>query len=197
VGFNSSGTEALVEFHIDSAAAEATSETMLLEKTGADWRVALRHVEREATSGEWTGAKCEAGDAPSAAPTRAEIEKLVGEIDIVRVGASRVFRGRTDTVRVRLNALSASRTNPAERAANATVLDATGEPDDKIAATLSFTQNAATITFGPPRITIDGWYEEYRILRTDARGFVGTWFTETGPTIPWRGYFCARSARAR
>ncbi|MGH7603767.1 MAG: hypothetical protein ACRENK_07200 [Gemmatimonadaceae bacterium] len=23
-------------------------------------------------------------------------------------------------------------------------------------------------------------------------GFFGAWLTETGPTIPWKGYFCAR-----
>jgi hypothetical protein len=197
VGFNSRGTEALVEFHVDSARAAPESETALLKKNGASWRVALRHVEREATSGEWTGVKCEAGDAPAVAPTREEIEMLAGEFNIVRVGASRVFRGRTDTVRVRLSALSASRTKPPQRAANAVVLDATGEPDAKIAARLSLTQNAATITFGPSQITIDGWYEEYRILRTEPGGFVGTWLTQNGPTVPWRGYFCARSARVR
>jgi len=197
VGFDSRGTEALVEFHIDSAASEATSETMLLKKTGAAWRVALRHVERPATSGEWSGGKCEAGETPATMPTRAEIENLTGEFNIVRVGASRVLRGRTDTVRVRLDGLSAAQTKPNQRPANAVVLDATGEPNDKIAARLSFTQNSATITFGPPRITIDGWYEEYQILRTEPDGFVGTWLTQNGPTVPWRGYFCARAARVR
>jgi hypothetical protein len=197
VGFNSRGTEALVEFHVDSAASDATSETMLLKKNGAAWRVVLRDVERPATSGEWAGAKCEAGDAPAHVPTRAEIEQLAGEFNIVRVGGSRAFRGRTDTVRVRLDGLSAARTKPNQRPENVVVLDATGEPNDKVAARLSFTQKSATITFGPPRITIDGWYEEYQILRTEPDGFVGTWLTENGPTVPLRGYFCARSARIR
>ena len=199
VGFNSRGTEALVEFYVDSARAAPASETALLKKNGANWRVALRHVEREATSGEWTGVKCEAGDAPAVAPTRGEIEKLAGEFNIVRVGASRVFRGRTDTVRVRLEPLKPSRTKPSKLVANAVVLGATGEPDDKIAVEFSSDQNAVTIEFSEHlpdgRVMLDGWYEEYRILRTEPGGFVGTWLTESGPTIPWRGYFCARSAR--
>lgn len=197
VGFNSRGTQALVEFHVDSAASEATSETILLEKTGAAWRVTLRHVERPATSGEWAGAKCEAGDAPATAPTRPEIEKLTGEFNIVRDGASRVFRGRTDTVRVRLDSLSTSRGNPKELVAKAYVLDATGEPDTRVAGRFTFARDATTITFRQYPMVLDGWYEEYQILRTDARGFVGTWLTENGPTIPWRGYFCSRSVRVR
>ena len=201
VGLNSRGTEALVEFHLDSAAAEATSETMLLEKTGAAWRVALRHVERPATSGEWAGGKCEAGDAPANMPTRAEIESLAGEFNIVRVGASRVFRGRTDTVRVRLEPLKPSRSKPTKLVGNAVVLGATGEPDDKVAVEFSSDQNVATIEFSEHlpegHVRLDGWYEEYRILRTERDGFVGTWLTESGPTIPWQGYFCARSARVR
>jgi hypothetical protein len=201
VGFNSRGTQALVEFHVDSAGSEATSETMLLEKTGAAWRVALRHVEGPATSGEWADGKCEAGDAPASAPTRAEIEKLAGEFKIVRVGASRAFRGRTDTLRVRLEPLKASPTKPSKLVGPAVVLGATGEPDDKIAVEFSSDQSGTAIEFSEHvpagHVILDGWYEEYRILRTVPGGFVGTWLTESGPVIPWRGYFCARSARAR
>lgn len=201
VGFNSRGTQALVEFHVDSAASEATSETMLLEKSGATWRVALRHVERPATSGEWAGGKCNAGDAPANMPSRAEIEKLAGEFNIVRVGASRVFRGRVDTLRVRLEPLKPSPTKPNQLVGNAVVLSATGEPDDKVAVEFSSDQSGTTIELSEHvpngHIVLDGWYEEYRILRTEAGSFVGTWLTESGPVIPWRGYFCARLARAR
>lgn len=200
VGFNDRRTEALVEFHADSAGAADGSETMLLKKTGSEWHVALRHVEREATSGEWTGGKCVAGDAPTQAPTRAEIEKLAGVFSVVRVGASRAFRGRTDTLRIRLEPLKSSPDRPNKFASNATVLDATGKPNDKVDATLEFAGNGATITFmqrmPKGQMILDGWYEQYQILQKDGRGFVGTWLTETGPTIPWRGYFCARRAPA-
>jgi hypothetical protein len=194
VGFNDRGTEALVEVHADSARATDASETMLLKKTGPDWRVTLRHIEREATSGEWSGAKCEPTDAPAHVPARAEIEKLVGEFSIVRVGASRVFRGRTDTLRVRLEALKPSPSRPSELVSRASVIGATGEPDEKIAATLKLAGDTATITFTERVLKLDGWIEWYKILRTDGRGFFGTWFTESGPTIPWKGYFCASTA---
>jgi hypothetical protein len=198
VGFNDRGTEALLEVHVDSARAAMGSETMLLKKTGAKWSVALRHVEREATSGEWSGGKCEPTDAPAHVPTRAEIEKLVGEFSIVRVGASKVFRGRTDTVRVRLDPSKLSPNTPNELVSGASVIDATGEPEEKTAGTFEFDEDAATITFTQRmpkgQLMLDGWIEWYRILRTDGRGFFGTWFTESGPTIPWKGYFCASAA---
>jgi hypothetical protein len=192
VGFNDRGTEALLEVHVDSARAPMGSETMLLKKTGAEWSVALRHVEREATSGEWSDGKCEPTDAPAQVPSRAEIEKLVGEFSIVRVGASKVFRGRTDTLRVRLEALKPSPSRPSELVARASVIDASGEPDEKIAATLELAGDTATITFTERILKLDGWIEWYKILRTADRGFFGTWFTESGPTIPWKGYFCAQ-----
>jgi hypothetical protein len=198
VGFNDRGTEALVEVHLDSAMATEASETILLKKAGAEWSVALRHVEHEGTSGEWSGGKCEPTDAPAQVPTRADMEKLVGEFSIVRVGASRVFRGRTGTLRVRLEALKPSPSRPSELVARASVIDATGEPEEKIAATFKLDEDAATITFTQRmpkgQFMLDGWIEWYKILRTDGRGFFGTWFTETGPTIPRKGYFCAIAA---
>jgi hypothetical protein len=191
VGFNDSGTEALIEVRADSARAARGTETMLLKRTGAGWRVALRHVERESTSGEWSGGKCEPTDAPAQPPARAEIEKLAGELSIVRVGASRVFRGRTDTLRVRLGPLKPSPNAPNVLGANVSVLDATGEPDDKIAATFKFDEDGGTMIFRDRVMRTDGWYEEYKILRTDGRELFGTWLTEIGPTIPSKGYFCS------
>jgi hypothetical protein len=201
VGFNDRGTEALIDVRADSARSTMDSETMLLKKTGTDWRVALRHVEREATSGGWSAEKCEPADAPARVPTRTEIERLVGQFNIIRVGASRVFRGQTDTVRVRLDPPKRSPNKPNELIAGASVIDATGEPVDKISATLELDQDTATITFTErlPNGTykLDGWIEWYKILRTEGRAFSGTWFTETGPTIPLKGYFCARPAATR
>jgi hypothetical protein len=127
------------------------------------------------------------------------MEKLVGEFSIVRVGASKVFRGRADTVRVRLEALKPSPNRPNELVEGASVIGATGAPDEKIAGTFELDEDAATITFTQRmpkgQLMLDGWIEWYKILRTSGRGFFGTWFTESGPTIPWRGYFCASAAR--
>ena len=193
-----------MEFHADSAGSDDDSEIMLLKKTGSDWRVALRHLEREATSGEWTRGKCEAGDAPAQPPTRAEIEKIAGVFNLVRtvrLRESRGFINRTDTVRVRLDPLKSSPGKPNELVAKASVLGPTGEPNDKIAVKFNFAQDAATITFTQwlpeGRFMLDGWLEEHKILRLDDGGFVGTWFTVNGPTVPWRGYFCARPVSAR
>jgi hypothetical protein len=192
VGFNDRGTEALVEVHVDSARAAEASETMLLNKTGLDWRVTLRHVEREATSGEWSGGKCEPGDAPARLPIYADIQALAGEFSIARVGASRSFRGQSDVVRVKLEPLKPSGRRPNEFASRATVIDASGEPQQNIVATFELGSDGAVITFSERMIQVDGWYEEYKILRTDGRGFFGTWLTETGPTVPRKGYFCAQ-----
>lgn len=204
VAFNDRGTEALVEFHADSAASLDDSEIMLLKKTGTGWRVALRHLEREATSGEWTRGKCEAGDAPAQPPTRAGIERIAGVFNLVRTVRlleSSGFINRTDTVRVRLDPLKSSPGKLDELVANASVLGPTGEPNDKIAVKFELDQDAATITFTDrlPEglIRTDGWLEEHKILRLDDGGFVGSWFTVNGPTIPWRGYFCARPVAAR
>jgi hypothetical protein len=201
VGFNTHGTEALAELYVDSAGSPPATEVVLLKKNGTVWRVALRHVEREKTSGEWTGGKCEPGDAPANEPTRAEIETLAGEFNMIRVGASRVFRGRVDTVRVRIDSLRPSPSHPGELGATVAVLGTNGEPNDKVAAGFKYAANAATITFmkhlPPGQLQLDGWYEEYRILATGSGGFVGTWLTELGPTVPWRGYFCAAARRSR
>jgi hypothetical protein len=206
VGFNDRRTEALVELHADSAGSEDDSEIMLLKKTGSDWRVALRHLEIEATSGEWTGGRCEAGDAPPRPPTRSDVEKIAGVFNLVRtlrlrVQESKGFVNRTDTVRVRLDPLKPIAGKPNELAATANVLSPTGEPNKKIAVKFQIDQDAATITFTDwlpeGQMMFDGWIEEYKILRVDDGGFVGSWFTENGPTIPWRGYFCARPVPAR
>jgi hypothetical protein len=201
VGFNSRGTEALAEVYENSATPPPSSEVMLLEKSGAQWRVALRHVDRERTSGEWTDGRCEPGDVPSNQPTRSQIEKLAGEFNIVRVGASRQFRGRVDTVRIRIEPLRPSRSNSDGMGATVAVLGANGEPNDKVAAEFRYAANAATITFmdhlPPGRIQFDGWFEQYQVLGTGRGGFVGTWLTELGPTVPLRGYFCALPKRSK
>jgi hypothetical protein len=201
VGFNESATEALVDVRIDSAGESRPAETILLKKTGAAWRLALRHVEREATSGEWNGSRCEAARAPDRDSNAFEFEKLVGDFQIVRVGASRRLRGETDSVRVRLDA---SKPSPGQRniqVATADLLDARGRPDEKVAGRLARAGKAAIIVLSqrlPEGVMqLDGWFEQYTILRTNGREFFGTWSTSSGPTVPFQGYFCARAAARR
>jgi len=201
VGFNASATEALVEVNTDSAGPSRARETMLLKKKGPEWRPSLRHVEREATSGEWVGNRCEATDAPDRHPIVTEIGKLVGDFEIVRVGASREIRGHTDSVRIRLGALGPSPRRANTMVATAAMLDARDNPEKKIAGTLETAGSYATITFTdrlPEGVMqFDGWIDEYSVLRTNGREFFGTWLTGNGPGAGMRGYFCARSATPR
>jgi hypothetical protein len=195
VGFNDRRTEALAEVYVDSAGANGKPETMLLEKQGADWRAALRHVERDATSGEWSGGKCEPTDAPAHPPSLADLGKLSGKFRLVRVGAARVFRGRTDTLRIRLGRLRPSARNPSDLVGSAELLDAKGNPSTTVAVSFERTGDVAAFRFGnrlPPGVAeFDGWGETYRILRIAGDSFFGGWDTVSGPSVPLKGYFCA------
>jgi hypothetical protein len=199
VGFNATATEALVEVRTESV--EAGRETMLLKKTGSEWRPALRHVEREATSGEWSGNKCEATDAPDRHSIVAEIGKLVGDFEIVRVGVSRQIRGHADSVRIRLGALTPSPRRASTMVATAAMLDARDNSEEKIAGTLETAGSYASITFITRQpegvVELDGWINQYAVLRTNGREFFGTWLTGNGPGAGVSGYFCARSATPR
>jgi hypothetical protein len=201
VGFNDHRTEGLVEIHVDSARASDATEIMLLKKTGAEWRVALRHVEGERISSEWSRGKCEPTDVPAQPPSHAQIESLIGDIDLIRVGASRQFRGRTDTVRVRLEPVKPVLGKANQWVGKATVINAAGKSQPKIAAALNLAGTTAVISFRdrlPPGVMqLDGWLEEYEILRISGSQLYGTWFTVMGPTVPLRGYFCARRVLAR
>jgi hypothetical protein len=190
-----------VGVRIDTASASGIAETVLLKKIGAEWRMSLRHVEKEATSGEWIGNRCEAADAPDHAPSESELGKLTGDYSVVRVGASRQFRGHTDSVGIRLGALRPSSRKGIEMIATVDMLDETGKPEKKIAGTLEVSRNFAVITFierlPEGVIQFDGWIEQYRILGANSREFFGRWETSSGPTVPFTGYFCARSTAAR
>jgi hypothetical protein len=195
VGFNAARTEALAEVYVDTAGANEQPETMLLRKRGAEWSVRLRHIEREATSGEWSGGKCEPADAPVHAPALSELENISGDFRVVRVGAARAIRGRTDTVHVKLSALKPSPRKPSELIGSATLFDATGKADEEVSVTYERDEDTATFYFRPHLppgvIQLDGWLEEHRILQVTKNGFLGAWFTVNGPTIPLKGYFCA------
>lgn len=201
VGFNDSATAALVEIHTDSARVSGVPETMMLKRIGTEWRAALRHVEREATSAEWSSGKCEPADAPDRSSNSADIAKLIGDFEIVRVGASREFRGQTDSLRIRLDPLRPSPRKANGMVATANMLGAGDKPEGKIAGALEAVGSSAVITFTTrlPKgmIEFDGWIEQYSVLRTNGREFFGTWLTSNGPSAGLRGYFCARPTEAR
>jgi hypothetical protein len=73
--------------------------------------------------------------------------------------------------------------------------DSTGKARTGIAGSFERSGNVATVTFMEHKegyITFDGWFEQYHIMKVSGREFFGNWFTQSGPTIPWKGYFCGR-----
>jgi hypothetical protein len=73
--------------------------------------------------------------------------------------------------------------------------DSTGKARTGISGSFEQSGSAATISFMEHKegtFTLDGWYEQYRILKVSGREFFGNWYTQSGPTIPWKGYFCGK-----
>jgi hypothetical protein len=73
--------------------------------------------------------------------------------------------------------------------------DSTGKARTGIAGRFEQAGSVATISFMEHKegvITFDGWYEQYSILNVKGREFFGNWYTQSGPTIPWKGYFCGK-----
>lgn len=199
VGFNSKGTEALVEVRVDSAM-KYGGETLLLRKTGAEWRFAVRHVNRGQTSGEWSGGKCEPTDAPAEPPGIPEVKTILGEFNITRVGASRDIRGETKALRVVLEPLKPNPKYDGAPVGNVRVLGATGAPDPRLEGELWVDKDSGEIVVteqpagaGDRRFLSD----HYHILRTDGTNFFGSWWSGDEDDInPPRGYFCASPARS-
>jgi hypothetical protein len=210
VAFNDAGTQALVQaggrgdFWI-------RGETMLLRKSNARWLVVRRHIEREETSGERVGDRCEPADAPSGRPGVSELERFVGDAYVSSVGASPQLRGRSGKMHLRFvpndtlhrnywispspgDTRKPIRLKGREIPATVQIIDdSTGKPRTGIAGSLERTGNRTTITFMQHRegyITVDGWFEQYHIMKVDGREFFGSWSTQSGPTIPWKGFFC-------
>jgi hypothetical protein len=212
VAFNDAGTEALVQVGTTSHF-WLVGETMLLRKSAGAWRVVRRHIEREETSGERVGGRCEPADAPSGRPTLGDLERFIGDAYISSVGASAQLRANFGTMHLRFAATDTLHrfywvpsfpgdTRKPIRLKNGQLLatvqvinDSTGKARTGISGEFQLSGNTATITFTEHRegyITSDGWFEQYKIMKVNGREFFGNWFTETGPTIPWKGYFCGR-----
>jgi hypothetical protein len=212
VGFNDARTEALVQAGTGSDH-WLEGETMLLRKTPSAWRVVRRHLERGETSGERVGDRCEPTPAPTDRPSLEQLEPFIGDVYISSVGASQQLRGDSGTMHLRfaatdtlhrfywLPSFSGDKRKPI-RLKNKQVLatvqiinDSTGKARTGIAGSFERSGNVATITFTEYKegyITFDGWFEQYHVMKVNGREFFGNWFTQSGPTIPWKGYFCGR-----
>jgi hypothetical protein len=212
VAFNDARTEALVQAGTRSDFWLA-GETLLLHKIPGGWRVVRRHLERGETSGERVGDRCEPTDAPSGRPSLEQLEPFMGDVYISSVGTSPQLRGHSGTMHLRFVATDTLQryywvspipgdTRKPFRWKNKQVLatvqiidDSTGKARTGIAGSFERSGNVATITFMEHKegyITVDGWFEQYHIMNVKGREFFGNWFTQSGPTIPWKGYFCGR-----
>jgi hypothetical protein len=212
VTFSDARTEAIVQAGTGSDH-WLEGETMLLSKTPGGWRVVRRHLERGETSGERVGDRCEPTDAPSGGPSLEQLEPFIGDVYISSVGTSQQLRGNSGTMHLRFVATDtlhrfywlpsfSGDTRKPIRLKNKQVLatvqiidDSTGKALTGIAGSFERSGNIATITFLEHKegyITFDGWFEQYHIMKVKGREFFGNWFTQSGPTIPWKGYFCGR-----
>ena len=212
VAFNDARTEALVQAG-GSSQYWLQGETMLLRKSTGAWRVVRRHLEREETSGEMVSNRCEPTDAPAGRPSLAQLERFVGDAYVTSVGTSPQIRGgagpmhlrfiTTDTLRrfYWLPSFPGDNRKPI-RFKNQQVLatvqiidDSTGNARTGIAGSFELAGSTATITFTEYKkgyIINDGWFEQYKVMKVNGREFFGSWLTESGPTVPFKGYFCGR-----
>jgi hypothetical protein len=185
----------------------------LLKKLAGSWSVVRRHVEREGTSGEMVNNRCEPTDAPAGRPSLTQLERFVGDAYITSIGTSLQLRGHADTMHLRfattdtlhrfywLPMFSWDKRKPIrlknqQKLATVQIIDdSTGNARTGIAGSFEQAGNTATITFTEYKegsITFDGWFEQYRIMKVNGREFFGNWLTQSGPTVPIKGYFCGR-----
>jgi hypothetical protein len=204
VGFNSRRTEALVEVRVDSAMKDGGGETILLRKTGAEWRLAVRHVDHGQTSGEWSGGKCEPTDAPAEPAGVAAVKKILGEFNITRVGASRDIRGETKVLRMVIEPLK-NQKDGSSRVAIVRIVGGNRVPKKRDVGELWVDKGSGEIIFTEPppaatavEATDRGFlHDNYSILRTDGTKFFGDWSSgDDDDDNPPRGYFCASPIRS-
>ena len=212
VAFNDEGTQALVQVGTKTRH-WLDGETMLLRKSPRGWRAVRRHLEREETAGMRVGGRCEPTDAPSGGPSLTKLERFVGDAYVSSIGTSPQLRGHSGTMHLRftptdtlhrfywLPSFPGDKRKPI-RLKNRQVLatvqsinDSTGKAREGIAGSLELRGNTAMMHFHQHKegsFILDGWSETYTIMRVDGREFFGNWSMQSGPTIPWKGYFCGR-----
>ncbi|MBA3646190.1 MAG: carboxypeptidase regulatory-like domain-containing protein [Gemmatimonadaceae bacterium] len=97
VGFNGVGDEALVEVAQSTFARDKTPELLLLKKTGNEWHVTRRHIERETTSGRVVNGRCEPDAPPATTPPFDSVKNLRGSFKLQVVSTHPDDAGTTDT----------------------------------------------------------------------------------------------------
>jgi hypothetical protein len=86
VGFNDSGNQAIVAFRL-TGAQDRESETFLMKRAGAVWKVAVRHLESQRPGAEFVEDRCVA-IASTGKPTAAQMQSIAGDYDFTLVASS-------------------------------------------------------------------------------------------------------------
>jgi hypothetical protein len=209
IAYNQKLDQAIVQVAAGSLEPWNAGETMILYRQGSTWRVVRRHVDKEATSGNMVAGRCEPVDATKTVPTLNQLERFVGDAEITIIPTAPDLRGHADTAHYRFiptdtlhryywvppkgDTRPPTRLKGGQKLAVALAInDSTGKPREHWRGALNFSPYGATLAFFDDPIVLDGAFEEFTILRVDGRQFFGTWSTGSGPTYPFKGYFCGR-----
>jgi len=200
VAFNDAHTEALVEVSAgDDPGVARWGEIMALHKSGNDWRVVRRHVEKGKTSGERVGDVCLPTDAPTTIPTVEQLRTLVGYADIavnMTTNSMRYFSGSSLYKFTPVKSGPQSN-NVAPSLATVQFIDSLGKPRKKPIGLLDLNGHVTFVYEGaPPKPNqLDGdsgLTEQFTILRVSGREFFGIWSSAPDGVVPFVGYFCGR-----
>jgi hypothetical protein len=215
IAYNQKLTQAIVQVAAGSLEPWNAGETMILYRHGSSWRVVRRHVEKEETSGDMVAGRCEPVDAVPAVPRVNQLERFVGDAEITVIPTAPDMRRYAGTSRYRfvpndtlhryywLPSFKGDTRPPRrlpiglQKLAKVQALDSTGKVVNNRGELARTPDGAAVVFAGSPNlpegvIEFDGPYEEFKILRVNGRQFFGSWLSQSGPTYPFKGYFCGR-----
>ena len=209
IAYNQKLNQAIVQVAAGSLEPWKAGETMILYRQGTSWRAVRRHVEREATSGEMVAGRCEPVDAKDTVPSLSQLERFVGDAEITVIPTSPELRAHAGTAHYRFTPTDTlhrfywvppkgdprppARLIGQQKLAVAQAFDdRTGNPREHWQGVLGVSPDGATLAFFDDPSVLDGAFEEFTILRVNGRQFFGTWEAGSGPTAPFKGYFCGR-----
>jgi hypothetical protein len=219
VGFDSQHTEAIVETQYDSGGNITSAHLMLLRKDSGVWKIVRPDVAGEQTSATFRGGACVAVEAPGTIPSDNEVERLVGDFDLVQTELPFGDGARRITFRIRLvanDSLGRHYWQPRDRmlvggytreyiARGSVLLDGNGSAASTLGVRLETTRDYPILTIADSKRR--GFDQTFRIREIRGRTFFGDWIvpsnssyfpetmgrgTTTGQPRSWReGYFCA------
>lgn len=215
ISYNQRLTQAIVQVAAGTLEPWNAGETMILYRQGSSWRVVRRHLEKEETSGDMINGRCEPVDAQKEIPRLDQIMRFVGDADITVVPTSPGMQKYAGTGHYRFIPTDTLRRfywippkgdtrkpmrlpNGQQKLAVAQLInDSTGKPRKPVGELAYSPYGAGFGFFGSADlpegvIEFDGPYEEFKILRVNGRQFFGKWESGSGPTYPFKGYFCGR-----